>query len=141
MITRLLKKAKETAKCLHQACYDFCYDLVEGGESSQVEQVSTETPETPETPPEQPAGFQPRPTFMKGFLCASFEDETSLGMAAMVVAIDKGHARSLLNAELKKQGLRLEDDDELVEIDLHNPGVLLSRNSAWDSPRSPWDSV
>jgi hypothetical protein len=186
MITKLLKKAKETAKCIHQVCYDFCYDLIEGDEPSRIEQVPiegvtglqgdtgvptyrisacglqeiSELHETSETPSEQPVGFQPvradhshstlsvgpRPTFMRGYLCASFEDETSLGMAATVVAIDRGHARSLLNAELRKQGLRLEDDDKLFEIDLHNPGVLLSRNG-WDSPQYgektplPWDSV
>lgn len=148
MLGKLFRKAKETAKCVHQLCYDFCYDLLED-EPPQTEQAQTEQPKKAASitiPVKSTSSSQqipvnivderqvisrpaPKPSIMRGYLCASFEDETSLGMAAVVIAIDEHHARQLLSQELKKHGLRLEVDDKLIEIDLHTPSVILESNN------------
>ena len=140
MLHKLIKKAKQ----IHRCCYDLCYDLIDSIPTDIVPPF-TQTAQPKPAPevitfPEvttPPAAVTSKPTLMKGFLCASFEDETSLGLAAMVIAIDEGHAKQLLNQELKKHKLRLEEDDTLIEIDLHNPGVLLSMN---DSVQDSWNA-
>ena len=132
-----------------ERCYNLCntwLDELPDQTKDTVEKDSKDSPVAKDIcPPEilhdiidhtsvnfTPKGIESRPsakpTIMRGYLCASFEEGTSLGMAAMVVAIDEMHARQLLNQELKKSGLRLEDGDELLEIDLHTPGVTLESN-------------
>ena len=129
MIFKLIKKAKQ----IHQCCYNFCYDLFDETPES-APPVAEPAPEPVNHDAIDHTGITPKPTFMKGFLCASFENETSLGLAAMVVAIDEWHAKKLLNAELKKYSLRLEENDKLIEIDLHNPGVLLAMSDSDNWP-------
>lgn len=67
-----------------------------------------------------------KPSIMRGYLCTSFDDGESLGMALVAIAIDESHARKIMSKELQKYRLRLEPHDKLVEIDLHTPSVTLA---------------
>lgn len=128
-------------------CYDACNDWLD--ELPEQTPVPNHTPildaaalrqMSDEAKTGTEASLRPKPTIMRGYLVVSFEEGSSLGMAAMTIAIDEIHARQLLSQELKERGLRLEDDDKLIEIDLHNPSVTLESNLDEQIPRSFPDS-
>jgi hypothetical protein len=56
---------------------------------------------------------------MNVYYTTGFEGHNPVGTAAMVVARDRGHARRLLDVELKSRGLEgTEPDAKFVKIDV-----------------------
>jgi hypothetical protein len=116
-----LNKLHKQVSQIHQKIHDYLYHLLD--DTSR----NTKPKRTCGTKPPQPYQ-QPSPSklsIMRGYLCTSFDDGDSLGIAIMAVAIDESHARQIISQELQKYRLRLEPHDELREIDLHKPGVTL----------------
>ena len=141
----------DTSKKVYQEVYDCLYDwLDESPKGQKVKfteeykfprndrpQVDNSNPYLSPPPeglvgPAGPAGTncpelaRGKPSIMRGYLCTSFDDGDSLGMALVAIAIDESHARQIMTKELQKYRLRLEPHDKLVEIDLHTPSVTLA---------------
>lgn len=62
------------------------------------------------------------------FTCNDFAGHYPVGSSAVIVAHDMAHARLLLKMELEKEGLKLQETDEIKELDLTDFGAVVLNN-------------
>ena len=61
------------------------------------------------------------------YTCTDHDAIEPTGVASIIVARNKGHARLLLNKVLAARGLKTHDTEpyELVKVDLNNSGAII----------------
>lgn len=67
------------------------------------------------------------------FACTNFRGYWPVGVASVVVAIDKQEARRLLDQKLKETGIPVESDGsyDLTEINIRDKGAVILNNGEW----------
>lgn len=65
------------------------------------------------------------------YACTNFRGHWPVGVASVVVAIDKREARRLLTQKLQEAGISVEDKLDLSEIDLQNKGAVILNDGDW----------
>jgi hypothetical protein len=65
---------------------------------------------------------------MKVFTCTTFDGHHPVGTAAVVIAESEHLARRALDRQLRSQGLMLDPEDEMVELDTFDEQAIVLHN-------------